>query len=92
MDSFYFLQQFLEKDFQYYLEHQTELVKDYKGKYLVIKDQKVIGVFDSQADAYNETQKEHEVGTFLIQLCELGKDSYTQTYHSRVAFRKVYAQ
>jgi len=81
----------LEKEFQYYLDNQADLVKEHKGKYLVIKDQKVIGVYDTQAEAYAETQKEHEVGTFLIQLCDLGKDSYTQTYHSRVAFRKVYA-
>ena len=81
----------LATEFQYYIDNQAELVKMHKGKFLVIKDQKVIGVYDDQAEAYSETQKIHEVGTFLIQLCELGKDSYTQTYHSRVAFRKVYA-
>jgi hypothetical protein len=82
----------LEKEFKYYLAHQAELVKKHKGKYLVIKDEQVIGVYDSQSEAYNTTQKEHEVGTFLIQYCDSGNDSYTQTYHSRVTFRRAYAE
>ena len=81
----------LEKEFKYYLDNQDQLVKEFKGKFLVIIDQKVIGAYDTQAEAYNETQKTHAVGTFLIQLCDVGRDSYTQTYHSRVTFRKVYA-
>lgn len=81
----------LEKEFQYYLDHQTELVKVYNGKYLVIKDEKVIGIFDTQAEAYTKTAEQHEVGTFLIQFCDTGNDSYTHNYYSRVTFRKVYA-
>lgn len=80
----------LEDDFKYYLAHQAELVEQYEGKYLIIKDQKIIGVYDTQSDAYNSTKKEHEVGTFLIQLCDSGVDSYTHNYHSRVTFRKAY--
>ncbi len=74
----------LEKEFNYYLEHQNELVKEYKGKSIVIKDCKVIGSYDSELEAIEETIKEHELGTFLVQKCESGTDSYTQTYHSRV--------
>lgn len=80
----------LEKEFQYYLDHQEQLVKEFKGKYLVIKDQKIIGVYNTQEEAYLESQKENEVGTFLIQLCDVGKDNYTHTYHSRVTFREIY--
>ena len=76
----------LEKEFNYYLEHQEELVKKYNGKFLVIKDCNVIGAYDSELEAVEETAKEHELGTFLVQKCEPGSESYTQTYHSRVAF------
>jgi hypothetical protein len=76
----------LEKEFQYYLEHQLELVKQYNGKYLLIKDQKVIKAFDDQKSAYVEGTKNYELGTFLIQYCSPGKESYSQTFHSRVAF------
>lgn len=76
----------LEKEFQYYLDNQDELVQMYNGKFLVIKNQKVIASYDSEEDAYFESQKEHELGTFLIQKCTPGNDAYTQTFHSRVSF------
>ena len=47
----------LDKEFQYYLANQGEFVKEYKGKYLVIKDEKVIGSYDSESEAYFESEK-----------------------------------
>ncbi len=76
----------LEKEFNYYLERQNEFVKKYKGKFIVIKGRRVIGSYDSELDAINKTMEKHKVGTFLVQLCEPGEESYTQTYHSRVMF------
>ena len=76
----------LEKEFQYYLDNQEELVKKYDGKFIVIKNCNVIGVFDDELKAIEETSKKEELGTFLVQKCEPGTESYTQTYHSRVAF------
>lgn len=75
----------LQEEFDYYLSHQEELVKQYNGKFLVIKDQKVIGAYSTQQEAYFETKKEHEVGTFIIQLCTPGKEAYTATFHSRIS-------
>ncbi|MDO9334589.1 MAG: hypothetical protein Q7T57_08735 [Dehalococcoidales bacterium] len=74
----------LKKEFQYYIEHQKELVQKYNGKCIVIKDHQVIGVFDSELEAVKKTSEKYELGTFLVQKCEPGKESYTQTYHSRV--------
>jgi hypothetical protein len=76
----------LEKEFKYYLEHQDELVKKYNGKYIVIKDCQVIGVYNSELQAIEETSQKHELGTFLVQKCEPGEESYTQVFHSRVSF------
>lgn len=76
----------LEKEFEYYINHQDELLRIYNGKYVVIKGEEVIGSYDSIEDAYTESEKIHELGTFLIQLCEPGDDAYTETFHSRVAF------
>jgi hypothetical protein len=76
----------LEKEFQYYLDHQAELVEKYNGKFLVIKDEQVIGVYDTDEEAYFQTIQKHEPGTFLIQFCESGDSSYTQSFHSRVVF------
>lgn len=77
----------LEKEFKYYLNHQDELVKKYNGKFIVIKDSHILGVYDTELEALEKTSKENELGTFLIQKCAPGSDNYTQTFHSRVAFR-----
>jgi hypothetical protein len=74
----------LEKEFEFYLKNQDELAQKYNGKYIVIKNSQVIGVFDSEIEAVEKTSLNDELGTFLVQKCELGKESYTQTYHSRV--------
>ena len=76
----------LKKEFEYYLEHQDDMVKQYNGQFVVIKDCAVIGAFDSEIEAIRETTKKYELGTFLVQKCEPGSASYTQTYHSRVVF------
>jgi hypothetical protein len=76
----------LKPEFEYYLAHQPELVATYKGKFIVIKGQKVIGAYDTDIEAVTETAKTHELGTFLVQKCEPGAESYTQTFHSRVSF------
>jgi hypothetical protein len=76
----------LEKEFKYYLEHQEELVKQYNGKFIVIKDLEVIGTYDSELEAVQKSAEKHELGTFLVQKCEPGSESYRQMYHSRVAF------
>ena len=76
----------LEKEFNYYVEHQDELVKKHNGKYVVIRDSKVVGAFDTELEAIENSAEKYELGTFLVQKCEPGSASYTQTYHSRVAF------
>ena len=76
----------LEKEFEYYLNHQDELVEKYNGKFIVVKNSEVIGAYDSELKAVEETTKKHELGTFLVQKCEPGEESYTQKYHSRVLF------
>ena len=74
----------LEKEFQYYLNNQASLVKQYAGKFLVIKDEKIIGVYNSHAEAYNSTIQTEKLGTFLIQHCNPGTESHSQTFHSQV--------
>ncbi len=76
----------LKKEFQYFLDHQEELVKEYNGKVLVIVGEKVVGAYDTTFDALSAAQSEFEPGTFLLQECIEGKEAYTQTFHSRVSF------
>ena len=74
----------LKKEFDFYVQNQKELVKKYNGKFIVIKNQKVIEVYDSEAEAYQKAQEKNDLGTFLIQKCSSGEESYTQTFHSRI--------
>ena len=74
----------LEKEFKYYLKNQDELVKKFDGRFIVIKENKVLGDYSSEIVALSETRKSHELGSFLIQQCTPGNNSYTETYHSRV--------
>lgn len=76
----------LDKEFKYFLDNHDKLVEKYNGKFVVIKGCKVIGVYDSELEAVDQTTINHELGTFLVQKCEPGSNSYTSTFHSRVAF------
>ena len=72
----------LDKEFQYYKDHQKELVQQYDGKFLVIVDEEVKSVHDSGLKAYVAAEATYPPGTFLIQECSAGEESYTQIYHS----------
>ena len=74
----------LQKEFDYYLQHQDELVSQYNGKFIVIENCQLIGSYNSEIEAITETTKQHELGTFLVQKCEIGTDSCSYMYHSRV--------
>jgi hypothetical protein len=76
----------LKDEFQYYLDHQAEMVAKYNGKHIVLKDGVVVGAYDTELEAVTATQKVHALGTFLVQKVEPGNAAYTQTFHSRVAF------
>lgn len=76
----------LREEFQYYLDHQDEMVQKYDGKVIVIKGGTVLGAYDDELTAISETQKTHELGTFLVQRVSRGPNAYTQTFHSRVVF------
>ena len=74
----------LDKEFQYYLQHQDELVALYNNRYLVIHEQQVVGTYETFADAVTEAQKKFQPGTFIVQRCSEGPKDYTFSYHSRV--------
>ena len=76
----------LEKEFKYYVDHQAELVEKYQGKYLVIRGEEVVAVYDDEIEAYTEAVKKYELGTFMLQECQPGKENYTRTFRHRITF------
>lgn len=73
-------------EFEYFIQHQDELVKQYGGRVIVIKDKQIVGDYATELEAYNASQKKYPVGTFFIQRCQSGADAYTQAFHSRIVF------
>ena len=57
------------KEFLWYEQHEAELLRRYLGRYLVIKDEKVLGDFSSRKIARQHTVPNHTPGTFIIHLC-----------------------
>lgn len=77
----------LTEEFEYYIDNQSELIKKYENKFLIIKDKSILGAYDSFEEALKQSQKKKLIpGTYLIQHCTPGEESYTQTFHSRVIF------
>lgn len=74
----------LEGEFDFFLKNQKTLVDKYRGKFIVIKNKKILGVYPDASSAISETSKKEELGTFLVQKCEPGKAAFTQFFYSRV--------
>lgn len=62
----------LKKEYEHYLEIREELAKTSDGKFVAIKGQEVLGVFDDYLQAANTVYIAHEKGTVLMQ--EISKD------------------
>ena len=72
-----------DKNFEYFQMNRNELCKKYLNKYLIIKDEKVFGAYETFEEALN-VAKDIEAGTYIIQRCE--KDEEIQIFHTRVRF------
>jgi len=78
----------LDEEYQYYIDNQDELANQYSGKYLIVKDKSVKGVYDSEIEAYQEAKKQFEPGTFLIKPCLPKGADKPQVFHTRAFFRR----
>ena len=74
----------LDKEFGWFLDNQAELVKKYNGKFVVIKNFKVIGAYESYTGAIDETIKTEKLGTFIVQKCGINPANYVSVVHSGV--------
>ena len=67
------------EELNFFISHQEELVAQHRGKYLALKGNQVLGAYPTVLEAYLMTQKDHELGSFMIQPCEPGPEAYTTT-------------
>ena len=68
--------------FEFYLANQDAMVVQYNGRFIVIKDDEVVGAYDSDLEAVTKTKKVHSLGTFLVQKVSAGEADYTAAFHS----------
>ena len=67
----------LSSEYQYYLKTKPELLKQYKGKFALIKGEKLVGTFDTDADAYKAGLLEFgNIPFLIIQILEDGERTW----------------
>ena len=57
------------KEYLWFEAHEAELLRRYFGRYIVIKDEQVIGDYGSRKLARMQTFKHHLPGSFIIHFC-----------------------
>lgn len=68
-----------EKELQFFIANQDDLVRQYRGKTLILKDLAVVGAYPSALAAYLAARQQYAPGTFMLQPCEPGPGAYTVT-------------
>ena len=59
-----------ERELNFFIENQDDLVARYGGKVLVLRDGAVVDAFETPLQAYLDAKKRFEIGTFMIQRCD----------------------
>ncbi len=80
----------LLRELKYFIQHQDELMEQHRGKVVVIQEDRVIGIYNSELEALRDTSRHHPCGTFMVQRCEPGPECYTATFYgSRAVFQEA---
>ena len=69
-------------DFYWFVDHYEELFERYGICYLIIKDERIYGSYDSMRIAVDEAWKMFEPGTVSVQYCNGKESGYTAYINS----------
>lgn len=64
------------RDFSFFLKNYQNLFKSYGHKFIAIKDEKVLGAYDSVPEAINTLSENYKPGTYIIQECTGDEKAY----------------
>ncbi|MBI2918575.1 MAG: hypothetical protein HYY01_11370 [Chloroflexi bacterium] len=56
----------LEKELRYYEVHREELLREHEGKFVLIKEESLVGVFTTEKEAYADGIRHFGDQPFLI--------------------------
>jgi len=73
-------------NYEYFKNNFDELYGRYKNKYIALKDCKVIGFYDSFAEAIEKTAQSEKLGTFSVQHCSREEIDGYNFYNGNVVF------
>ena len=74
----------LDRQLAYFRRHQKELAEEHHGKVALIRDEDVVGFFDSDTEAYAAAVKDGTIGSVLIRKCLRLEEERPQEFHSRI--------
>ena len=66
----------LEQEVRTWLERREELVRQAPGKFVVIKDDKILGIFDKKNEAYDQAYRQLGRGPFLLWPIQMEEEVY----------------
>ena len=73
----------LEQESKFYKDHESELLEQYKGRWILLVKDGVYGDYDNLSQAYHTGVKELGLGNFMIQQVE-EQENLVQRFYSRV--------
>ena len=56
----------LEREIAYYNEHRDELIEKHLGRFVLVKDESLIGVFNTIEQAISEGARRYGLSSFLV--------------------------
>ncbi len=71
------MEELQQQDYDWFLQNYEELFNEYGVSYLAIKKRKVLGKYNSYAEAVLETEKTEPLGSFIVQYCNGDESAYT---------------
>lgn len=64
------------RDFDFFMKNYQELFKRYGHKFLAIRDEKVLGAYNSVSEAIGNLSDKYEPGEYIIQECTGDETAY----------------
>ena len=63
------------RDLAYFYENIDQLISDYNGKFVAIKNASILGVYSSYTEAYEKTIVSEDEESFIVRQCTIDSTS-----------------
>jgi hypothetical protein len=75
----------ISEEFAFYNARQKEIVEGHLDEFVVIKNQKILGYYKTEEDAFDSMIRE-KLGTFMVKKCRLPGTDVIKYFNNAVAF------